>query len=157
MTLVLRPAETDDLSALGALMSASFDPCYGEAWSDAQLLAALGFPDTWAELALGDGDPVGFSLTRRIGDEAELLLIAVRPEWRNRGVAGRLLASAAESARAKGATMLFLEVRATNDAALHLYQRNGFQVVGRRKDYYAGPGKQRYDALTMRRLLYSGQ
>jgi ribosomal-protein-alanine N-acetyltransferase len=85
-------------------------------------------------VALGDGD--GFILMRTVVDEAEILTLAVRPETRRRGLGADLVRAGAETARARGAVKLHLEVAEDNAAALALYRSAGFTEKGRRKGYY---------------------
>lgn len=95
----------------------------------------------------------GFALGRVIGDEAELLTIAVAPEARRQGVGRSCLAGFEAAARTRGATHAFLEVAADNAAALALYRGGGWREVGRRKGYYRTEGGKRTDAIVMRRSL----
>jgi [ribosomal protein S18]-alanine N-acetyltransferase len=142
-----------ELPEVVALMGRAFDPRFGEAWSGSQLIGALTIPDTWVQVA-GDADGIsGFTLVRRILDEAELMLVAVAPERRAMGLGRQLLESAAAQAHVRGARSMFLEVRDGNTAARALYQASGFAEIGRRRDYYGGPENQRYDAITLRRRL----
>jgi ribosomal-protein-alanine N-acetyltransferase len=87
---------------------------------------------------------------RTIADEAELLTIAVRPGLRRRGLGARLLGAALDLTARRGAVSMFLEVAATNQPALALYQRAGFRLVGRRTGYYVG-ATACDDALILRR------
>jgi len=95
-------------------------------------------------------EPGGFALVRIIADEAELLTIAVQPDLRRKGLGARLLSAALDQTAKRGAVSMFLEVAATNQPALALYQRAGFRPVGRRPGYYIGPDA-RDDALILRR------
>jgi ribosomal-protein-alanine N-acetyltransferase len=79
-------------------------------------------------------------------DEAHVTTFAVLPEWRRRGVGGRLLLSVLELAVSLGASVATLEVRLTNVAARALYQRFGFRPVGVRPRYYSDNAE---DALIM--------
>jgi ribosomal-protein-alanine N-acetyltransferase len=79
-------------------------------------------------------------------DEAHISTLAVHPAWRGRGVGARLLMRLIDCARERGAVELTLEVRASNTAAQRLYERFGFEVLGRRPGYYADSGE---DALIM--------
>jgi ribosomal-protein-alanine N-acetyltransferase len=65
--------------------------------------------------------------------------IAVLPECRRQGVAGALLSALLSQARRQHAERILLEVRASNEAAIHLYLANGFQTLARRRDYYRNP------------------
>lgn len=143
----------DDLRALAKLMTRAFDPAFGEAWSAEQVKATLARDGGLAQVARVDGGVAGLLLLRCAADEAELLLVAVDPDWRRRGIAARLLALAFDAARARGVGAVFLEVRESNAAARALYTGRGFADVGRRPSYYAGSQDRRYDAITMRRDL----
>ena len=70
------------------------------------------------------------------------------------GLGGTLLGHAIRLAREAGSGEMFLEVRPSNPAGVGLYQRNGFEVVGRRPDYYRSDDG-REDAIVMRRALAS--
>lgn len=93
------------------------------------------------------GDAVaGFIVARLIGPELHVYNVAVRPEFRRRGIAAQLLQAVLEWGQRNGAGLAFLEVREGNSAAQSLYRRGGFQVAGRRRQYYAAPVE---DALLM--------
>lgn len=81
--------------------------------------------------------------------EAHVLNLAVHPDFHNRGYGGKLLRRALRQARRFGAEAVFLEVRPSNPAAVHLYYGAGFKLVGRRRDYYPTEDG-REDALVMR-------
>lgn len=138
---------------MGQIMERAFDPRFGEAWSTAQLAGALGIADTWAQLGFAGDEAYGFSLTRRVVDEAELMLVAVLPSERGRGLGRRLVEGAMHKARQRGARRMFLEVRDGNAPALRLYESLGFSAAGRRQNYYMGAAGERFDAITMRRDL----
>lgn len=135
------------LAPVMEIMRAAFDPAYGEAWTAGQCAGILASPGTWLMIAELDGRPAGFALTRAIVDEAELLLIAVHPEARRRGIGARLIAAVADAARRRGATSLFLEVR-SNNPAIALYTEAGFSKVGERINYYRGTNGDLFDAHT---------
>ena len=141
-----------DIEDVMAVMNRSFDPCYGEAWTAPQCVGLLPMPGVWLTLARIDGTAVGFSLSRIVAREAELLLLAVKSEDQGRGVGKRLLDAFVASAAARGAERLHLEVREGNHA-VKLYSRSGFTQVGRRRNYYSGRDGQIYDALTLARSV----
>src|SRR3546814_8151503 len=74
------------------VMESAFDPVYGEAWSLAQLLTLFALPSARIVVAWDGDAPCGFSAARIAGPESELLLLAVDPARRGRGIGGRLLA-----------------------------------------------------------------
>jgi ribosomal-protein-alanine N-acetyltransferase len=143
----------DALDAVMAVMDSSFDPHWREAWSRAQVSDSLAMPSTFLLLCDGDGGPVaggpaaGFVLSRQALDEEELLLVAVRPETRGRGLGTRLIGSYIECARRRGVRRIFLEMRANNPAH-SLYRRCGFAAIGTRPRYYCAADGQAIDAIT---------
>lgn len=140
----------DDLNAVMAVMEASFDPRYGEAWTAAQCAGLLPLPGVWLSLARDAAGAQGFALARIVADEAELLLLAVRHDAQRSGIGSLLLERFSRLARLRGASRLHLEVREGNQA-IRLYERAGFALAGRRRNYYSGPGGTCYDALTLAR------
>ncbi len=78
---------------------------------------------------------IGFIFYHRVLDEAELLNIAISPSFQGEGLGHRLLNFGFEQLGA-GIRRMFLEVRATNFAALALYENNGFTQIGTRLGYY---------------------
>ena len=139
-----------DLPAVLAVMESAFDPRFGEAWTLPQCAGLLPMPGVWLTLARNDGELLGFSLSRIVADEAELLLLAVRPEAQRGGVGKCLLAQFERAAIGRGARRLHLEVRDGNQA-LNLYHSSGFTLVGRRRQYYKGLDGELYDALSLSR------
>lgn len=150
----------DPVDAIMRVMDRAFDPRYGEAWSRRQVADALVLgtsrhgliaPDgAISEVALGE--TAGFFLSRRTLDEEELLLFAIDPAWRRRGLGAALLEYFCTSAAARGMAGIFLEMRDGNPAA-RLYESHGFEQVGRRPAYYRGADGARLDALTYHRKL----
>ena len=148
---------TDDLDRISAIMEAAFDPAYGEAWTRQQVEDALVLPNTHYLLVGPDGRPpgegeaaAGFVLSRGAADEEELLLIAVVPRHRGRGIGSALLERFITEARVRGAVRLFLEMRDGNPAE-SLYRRHGFASVGRRRAYYRRGTGAALDAITFTR------
>jgi ribosomal-protein-alanine N-acetyltransferase len=105
-----------------------------------------------ARTAGGTGPAVGFVLSRVVENEAEILMVAVSPAERGRGLAGRLTHRHLGRLAALGIARVFLEVDEGNRPARRLYDRAGFQVVGRRPGYYQRP-EGGVAALTLRRDL----
>ena len=95
-------------------------------------------------------DVCGFVFLRRIADEGELLQIAVDRTARRRGVAGLLMDAAFRYVGEHALKSVFLEVRASNEAAIALYEKHGFRPVRQRKDYYDKPIE---DAVVMSKAL----
>lgn len=98
------------------------------------------------------GERVGYAVLMPVLDEAHILNISV-VKSRQRGGLGRLLLNhLGKVARDAGARQIFLEVRPSNLPALALYERVGFERIGRRKGYYPAVAG-REDAIVMRLVL----
>lgn len=146
-----------------AVMEVAFDPAYGEAWNRRQVTDALTLPSTHALVVdangarIPDGSgssavPAGFVLTRHVLDEEELLLIAVVPGARRRGIGAALIEHMETTARARGISRIFLEMRRDNPA-IHLYRKFGFEPIGERRNYYRMANGERIDAITFARKI----
>jgi len=140
--LKLRPFESRDIQEVLAIQSACPEIAQ---WSarDYEQAAASGIAGWVAESARGIA---GFLVARQIEGEAEILNFAVRQESRLRGVGTELLTKALDWSRSAGAERAFLEVRASNEAAIQFYERQGFTPAGRRRRYYTAPAE---DALVL--------
>ena len=97
---------------------------------------------------LDGAEPVGYGVLMMVIDEAHILNISVVASRQRVGLGRRLLGHFADVARTNGARRLLLEVRPSNGPALALYERAGFQTIGRRKGYYPAVGG-REDGLVM--------
>lgn len=91
-------------------------------------------------LVIDSGEEVsGFFLGRRVGDQAEVLDLAVRSNHRRRREASALLEAALKEFRSKGVKSVYLEVRESNMGAIAFYEKHGFAKTGLRKTYYRQP------------------
>jgi ribosomal-protein-alanine N-acetyltransferase len=154
MATIEKPAHiwsgtSDDLDAVMEIMEAAFGARYGEAWTRSQCAGIL--PMAGVSLILADdgesGSAVGFSLFRSVANESELLLLAVSPNYRRRGVGRKLLQDFLSRARTRGSTRVHLEVREGNPA-IQMYRHAGFEPIGRRRNYYRAQDGSQFDALT---------
>ena len=148
------PKSDATIDAIMRIMEAAFDPQWGEAWNRNQVASALTLANTHATLIALEGtaplDPVdahGFAVVRAAPGEEEILLIAVAPMARRRGLGSGLIAMLVAAASLRGAERLFLEMR-ENNPARSLYERHGFTPIGRRRNYYDLGDGARMDAIT---------
>ncbi len=146
--LLIRPMTADDLDGVLLLEETSFSDPWNRALYEHELndnrlsryrvvvpsSTASGLPDVIAQ--------GGWML---FGEEAHILTIAVRPEFRGQGIGRWLLLHLLAEARGEGCDSVVLEVRPSNEAALRLYETLGFVMISRRKRYY--PDKE--DALVL--------
>jgi ribosomal-protein-alanine N-acetyltransferase len=150
--LEILAASAVDLDQVMTVMNKAFDPRHGEAWTAAQCAGALSLPGSMLVLARDGGRTLGFGLARSVVDEAELLLIAVRPDGQRRGVGKKLIGQIIDELAAIGVKSLHLEVRSDNPA-LAFYSRLGFEKVGQRRNYYRGIDGELTDAVTLSRQI----
>lgn len=146
----------DDLDRIMEVMAAAFEPEYGEAWNRAQVEGALLAGNCHALLLGANGDSpvdgeeaVGFTLSRTTLDEEELLLFAVSPEYRRRGLGAKMLERLFSNCRTRGIVHVHLEMRRGNPAE-RLYRTYGFEPVGERPNYYRTSSGLRIDAISFR-------
>jgi ribosomal-protein-alanine N-acetyltransferase len=126
-----------DIDAVAALEAESFT----NPWPRDTLVWELRNSDVTRAYLLRDatGAIAAFCVCWVIFDELHINTLAVAPEARRRGLATALVRHVIADAAASGATKATLEVRASNAAALALYQRLGFHVAATRPGYYAKP------------------
>ena len=128
--------------------------CFSAPWSRNMLAEELDNALSAFLVALDDeGKVVGYAGVQVILDEGYITNVAVRPEYRRRGVAAQLLEVFIAFAEGNQLAFLTLEVRASNQAAIVLYGRHGFRSAGRRRNYYEHP---REDAIIMTREFTNG-
>lgn len=143
----LSSAGPRDAASLAALHAASFN----RGWSEHEFEQLLTDRNVVADRAASGRSNVGFILSRRAADEAEILSVAVARSWRGRGLARRLLELHLRRLAGLGLRAVFLEVDEDNTPARRLYARAGFHEVGRRPGYYAQGAGKTAAALVLRR------
>lgn len=96
-----------------------------------------------------DGDLQAMLVAQFVAGEAEILTLATAPAARRCGFAGKLLSDVEQRLRPRGLTKWLLDVAADNVGAIAFYEKHGFQVDGRRSNYYNRLEGQRIDAILM--------
>ena len=129
--------------------------CFSDPWSR-NLLAQSLQDELSTFLAAVDesGHVAGYAGLQIVLDEGYIDNVAVRPDFRRRGVADELLRAFLRLARTNRLAFLTLEVRASNAPAIALYRKWGFQEAGRRANYYEHPTE---DALIMTRKFHHAE
>ena len=95
------------------------------------------------------GEILAFAICQQVLDEATLFNIAVHPKAQGKGIGKQLLSGLIAQLRCRDVLTLWLEVRASNQVAIQLYQSLGFNEVTVRKRYYPTPDSGREDAIVM--------
>jgi ribosomal-protein-alanine N-acetyltransferase len=122
--------------------------CFSAPWSRNSVASELNNPlSLW--LVATDGDTVaGYIGSQSVMGEADMMNVAVHPDYRRKGIGKQLVEALVASLKDNGVYSLTLEVRASNEPAISLYDQLGFAQVGRRPNYYRDP---REDALILRK------
>jgi [ribosomal protein S18]-alanine N-acetyltransferase len=149
MTCRLEPVSRASVCLLSSLHRICFpeDP-----WDIHAMVEILGIPGFFGQMAREAKTQVGFGLAVDLGKECEILSLGVVPQRRRAGIGAALLDSICFEARMRGAASVALEVAQDNAAARALYTKQGFKVVGHRRDYYCQAGRL-VDAFILRRPL----
>lgn len=95
----------------------------------------------WIKPPNNDPSLLGYGGYWMMLEEAHICTLALRDEWRGRGLGEALLAALIESALGRQAEIVTLEVRISNLRAQSLYRKYGFEIVGMRKRYYSDNGE----------------
>jgi ribosomal-protein-alanine N-acetyltransferase len=121
---------------------------FSDPWSEQAFLGLIESPLALLAVAVGsDNQVVGYAAAAGIGGDGEILNVAVDGSARRMGIGGVLLDWAIGALRDQLVAKVFLEVRASNAAAIALYESRGFAQISTRRNYYRKPGE---DAVVMK-------
>ena len=137
----IRSLKYSDLPEVAAIERRAFPT----PWSIAMFVLEMSKPTGVCLAAALDGRLVGYTVCSRYDSVWHVMNVAVEPALRRRGIASALLAELYTRAGDPGAQFT-LEVRRSNQAAIELYERDGFRIAGLRRRYYQDNGE---DALIM--------
>ena len=124
-------------------------------WSEKAFREMLSIKGTNCYLVKRDMNPIGFALMRRIADEVEIITFCILPNECKNGYATLLLEWIIKDLQRQSIKRLFLEVRENNVAAIGLYKKCSFDIIGRRNGYYQIKNGENIDAIVMQRVLKS--
>lgn len=122
--------------------------CFSDPWSEKSVASELSNPLSLWLVAEVDGQVAGYIGSQSVPPESDVMNVAVDPSYRRRGIAQALVTVLVKELKNAGNTSLTLEVRASNSAAIALYEKMGFAQIGLRKNYYRNPKE---DALILRK------
>ena len=124
--------------------------CFSDPWSEKSIASELTNKLALWLVAEEDGEVAGYIGSQTVPDESDMMNVAVHPDCRRRGIAEALVNALCKALKERGSVSLTLEVRASNDPAKALYDKLGFEPVGRRPNYYRNPKE---DALILKKML----
>jgi [ribosomal protein S18]-alanine N-acetyltransferase len=143
---LLTPAEVPEMVKLDRI-------CLGSLWTEAAYLREIASDKStlvilrlWESKLNNQPQTIGMGCLWSIVDEAHITLLGIHPDFRRQGLGRLLLFSLLEDAIARQLEWATLEVNECNLAAINLYQKYGFQIAGKRKNYYQPTGD---DALIL--------
>jgi len=144
MEYIIVPMDRSHISQIAALEQ----ECFSQPWSEAALEEELYNPQASFIVAEdGEGGVLGYAGLHVVLDEGYIANVAVEQAARRHGVASALMDVYCRFGQ-EHLAFLTLEVRASNQSAIGLYLKHGFEEVGRRKNFYADPQE---DAIIMTR------
>ena len=126
----LKPQYLDSLTELEKT-------CFSVPWSRKLFENDISNKNAYYVLAVLNGKVIGYCGLYKVLDEADITNIAVHPEFRRQGLAGRILENIIKHCELNKIAKITLEVRKSNINAINLYTKKGFIVVGERKNYYS--------------------
>lgn len=124
--------------------------CFTDPWSKQSVSYELTNPLSLWLVAVLDGTVIGYIGSQSVLGEADMMNLAVSSAFRCRGVGERLVTELIRHLLSNEVYRLTLEVRASNEPAIRLYRKLGFEQIGRRPRYYRHPQE---DALIMGKEL----
>jgi ribosomal-protein-alanine N-acetyltransferase len=138
----IRPMVEADLPQILEIERATF----ASPWSERSFVKDLHDKRSFCIVPEVEGNVGGYAIAWFVVDELHIANLAVRPEYRRKGLGRKLLESLLQEARRRETRLVTLEVRMSNVPAIELYHRYGFRDVALRRRYYE-PDKE--DALVM--------
>lgn len=133
--MIVRSWLESDISSVAEIESRSF----GDPWSEKSIEETFNTRNFFGVVACDDeNEVIGYVGASSVIDEGEIYLVAVKEEYRRKGVASAMLDEIFSRFGNRGVKKVFLEVRKSNLPALHCYERAGFEKISVRKKYYEG-------------------
>ena len=124
--------------------------CFSDPWSERSIASEIENSLSFWLVSEEDGVVLGYVGSQSVAPESDMMNLAVAPQARNRGIAQALVCALIEELKAQNMESLTLEVRVSNEPAIKLYTKLGFEIIGKRPRYYVNPQE---DALIMRKEL----
>lgn len=123
-----------------------------QVWTEDDFRTLLTLSTIEGILMLKDEKPIGYIIWQNTPDESEIITFGIIPSFQKRGYGQILYSQFEEMKFLQQTTKILLEVSATNQRALHFYEKNGFATMSIRKNYYNESGQQVDAILMMKRL-----
>ncbi|MCX7965892.1 MAG: ribosomal protein S18-alanine N-acetyltransferase [Syntrophorhabdaceae bacterium] len=129
----IRDMTSMDLDDIIAIEKKSFPT----PWTKTMFLESLS-SEIYKNLVIEENaEIIGYIMLYYVMDEAHITNFAIKPSFRRKGYGAKLLSYVIDYFKEKGVVEFFLEVRESNKAAINLYRKFGFEIVGKRRRYYS--------------------
>ena len=112
--------------------------CFATPWSENQIKSEIDNPLTEYSIAILNEKVIGYGGFWSVAGDAQITNIAVHPDFQGMKIGSQILENLLIIARNRDCYELTLEVRESNEKAINLYKKYGFNPVGMRKNYYEG-------------------
>lgn len=140
--MIIRRMTFEDVKSVAQIEA----ECFSVPWSENSFEDSLAREDTVFLVCVDEG-VVGYIGMYLSFEEGEITNVAVTPSYRQRGCGNLLIEAVKKEAKARNAECVILEVRVSNEPAISLYKKNGFEEIGIRKNFYEHPKE---DAIIMK-------
>lgn len=148
--MMIRKMQAEDLPQVAAIEQSLF----GDPWSEKAFSETLDQEEADFIVVVNEQEEViGYCGTYRALDEAEIVNVAIKREYQNRGYGAEMVQALIDEEKKNGAVFFFLEVRESNLSAQCCYKKLGFKTIGIRKDFYESPKE---NALVMQMEVITG-
>ena len=144
--MIIREMKPEDVPAIAELEK----QCFSAPWNENMITSSLESRLSCWLVAEIEGKIAGYVGSEAVLDSADMMNIAVAPEFRRQGIGVALVNGLCSRLQSKSVAFLMLEVRVSNKSAIAMYEKLGFLQVGLRPRYYCNP---REDAFVMRKEL----
>ena len=144
--MIIRKMNFGDVSAIAELEK----QCFSDPWSENSIASEINNPLSYWLVAEVDGAVAGYIGSQSVLDAADMMNLAVSPDYRRKGIGQALVNALVEHLKQNNVIALLLEVRVSNAPAIALYESMGFEQIGLRPKYYHNP---REDAFILRKEL----
>lgn len=135
MDILIRKINKQDATAVSLIEK----ECFSVPWNEKNILSEIELPETYFIIAECGETIVGYGSMRCTKETSDINNIAVKSEFRKKGIGKSLLEGLIDESKSRGIDEMFLEVRSSNIPAISLYKSMGFKEIHIRKNYYSKP------------------
>ena len=133
--IIIKPMTPEDVEQVHEIE----EVCFSIPWSLENFQNIFRYKENYYLTAWDEDKIVGFIGLMAVAGEGDITNVAVLPSYRKQGIGDCLVSSMIALAKEKEISRIMLEVRASNEAAIHLYEKYGFEFLCIRKNYYQKP------------------